>query len=117
MEKLSLDDLGQNVSRKRGSMGIRAAAAEIGISPATLSRIERGHVPDVKTLAKICDWLGVEPGRYLGTPEIIKNHDDTALEIAFKKGGTFSQQTSKSLANLIMAAHDEFTKTIKAEGH
>jgi len=98
-------------------MGIRAAAAEIGISAATLSRIERGHVPDVNTLSKICAWLDVEPGRYLGAPEQIKNHDDSALEIAFKKGQTFSPQTSKSLASLIMAAHDQFTKTIKAEGH
>ncbi len=37
--------------------GIRAFAAELGISPATLSRIENGENMDGKTLAKIINWL------------------------------------------------------------
>ncbi len=38
-------------------LGIREAAAELGISPATLSRIERGESMDGATLAKILHWL------------------------------------------------------------
>jgi DNA-binding XRE family transcriptional regulator len=37
--------------------GVRSVAQEIGISPATLSRIERGEDCDGKTLAKILTWL------------------------------------------------------------
>lgn len=33
---------------------------EIGISKATLSRIERGSLPDIETFIKICNWLQVE---------------------------------------------------------
>ncbi len=39
------------------SMGIRAAAKEIGISPTTLSKVERGHMPDQKALQSIWGWL------------------------------------------------------------
>ena len=56
------EGLGSLLQQKRGSMGIRAAAGEIGISPATLSRIEHGSLPDLETLGKVCRWLGVDPG-------------------------------------------------------
>lgn len=35
-----------------GSMGVRAAAGEIGISPATPSRVKNGRVPDLETLRR-----------------------------------------------------------------
>lgn len=36
---------------------VREAAKKIGISPATLSRLENGNTPDVNTLAMTADWL------------------------------------------------------------
>ena len=42
--------------RKMADLGIREAAQEMGISPATLSRVERGGDVDGKTLAKIIMW-------------------------------------------------------------
>ena len=41
----------------RGHRGIRAAAREIGVSPTTLSRIERGFPPSMKTYKKLQEWL------------------------------------------------------------
>lgn len=38
-------------------IGIREAAAQIGISRSTLSRVERGFEVDGATLAKILCWL------------------------------------------------------------
>ena len=43
------------VRAKRGSMGLRAAAEEIGdISASTLSRIEQGRIPDLDTFFRLC---------------------------------------------------------------
>lgn len=36
---------------------VRSVGKEIGISAATLSRIERGHSPSGKSLAKILTWM------------------------------------------------------------
>ena len=36
------------------------AAKEIGISKATLSRLNREHVPDVETYFKCCQWLKID---------------------------------------------------------
>ena len=45
-------------------MNMDIAAKEIGISKATLSRLEKGNMPDVKTLAKLCKWLNTKPNKY-----------------------------------------------------
>lgn len=48
------------VQDKAAGRGLRSLASEIGISAATLSRLMRGYSPDVATLEKICEWLGVD---------------------------------------------------------
>lgn len=43
--------------RNVNDIGVRDLAPEIGISIATLSRVERGHQMDLATWLKIQDWL------------------------------------------------------------
>jgi transcriptional regulator with XRE-family HTH domain len=107
--------LGNLLQQKRGSMGIRAAAGEIGISPATLSRIEHGRVPDLDTLRKVCRWLGVEPAEYLGGSET-RPAAVSGLQVVFKKDRAVTQNTSKALGKLIIAAYRQFSE-IDAAGH
>lgn len=40
-------------------LGIREAAREIGISSATLCRVETGRIPSVQALWRICCWSGI----------------------------------------------------------
>lgn len=46
--------------RASAQIGMRDLAAEMGLSIATLSRIERGHAMDADTLLKIWAWLNLE---------------------------------------------------------
>src|SRR4051812_34704947 len=62
----TLATLGARVKKRRGDKTLRETAKEIGISPATLMRVEAGRIPDVETFGKICRWLGDDPGSYLG---------------------------------------------------
>ena len=39
--------------------GLRNAAKNIGVSPATLSRIENGRLPDLINCKKICNYLNI----------------------------------------------------------
>jgi transcriptional regulator with XRE-family HTH domain len=105
---MNIDDLAPMVLRKRGNMGVRAAAKEIGISPTTLTRIEKGNVPDVATLEKICTWLGEEPAQFTGVG---------TLQIAFRNEKTVPLKTAKSLAKLIERASEKFAQHIKTVGH
>ena len=45
-------------------MTMDEACKEIGISKATLSRLENSKLPGVETLGKVCAWLGTEPNKY-----------------------------------------------------
>jgi transcriptional regulator with XRE-family HTH domain len=46
------------IKEKRGKRVLRDVSIEIGdVSPATLSRIEQGKIPDVDTFIKLCKWL------------------------------------------------------------
>lgn len=112
---MNLKTLGNLLQQKRGSMGIRAAAGEIGISPATLSRIENGRVPDLETLRKVCSWLGVDAAEYLGGSET-RQTGVSGLQVVFKKDRAVSQNTSKALGKLIIAAYRQFVE-IDAAGH
>lgn len=38
-------------------IGLRELAKMVKISPATLSRVENGGMPDVNTLINVCEWL------------------------------------------------------------
>jgi transcriptional regulator with XRE-family HTH domain len=107
-KRMKIEDVARLLAKKRGSMGLRAAAGEIGISPTTLSRIENGHVPDVATLNKICIWLEEDPSQFTGIG---------GLQVAFKKKQTAPPRTAQSLARLIELASKQFAKKIDAEGH
>lgn len=105
---MRIEDLAALVQKRKGSMGVRATAAEIGISPTTLSRIEKGHVPDMGTLEKVCAWLEEDMQKFTGIG---------GLQIAFKKKTAVSPETAKSLARLIELASRQFADEINAEGH
>jgi transcriptional regulator with XRE-family HTH domain len=67
--------------RRRRRLSLRDLADEIGVSFNTLSRIERGHVPELKTYELIVKWLGAPgqglfevPGVPPSTTELIAKH-------------------------------------------
>lgn len=55
---------GEQVKQFRGEDGMRHAAWEIGISPSTLSRIERGYAPDVNTFLALMYWMNEDVEQY-----------------------------------------------------
>ena len=102
MPKITLSALGRQLSEKRGERGIREVSKEIGISPATLSRVERGFLPDVETFGKICRWLKLDPREILGVPTT----PQTAPKIGvhFRKDQVLAPKTAHALAQMILAA-------------
>jgi transcriptional regulator with XRE-family HTH domain len=101
---LTIDDFGRLLVAKRGSRGVRAAATDAGVSSATFSRVENGHIPDLQSFAKLCAWLGRDPREFLG----MGPRDDTSGEsqavVHFKKQKTVKVETARALGELILAA-------------
>lgn len=101
---LPIQELGRRVVARRGTLGVRAAAAEVGVSSATLSRVENGQMPDLETFAKICRWLNVDPNEFLGFAPA--KEGTSMASVHFRKEKAVDVATAKSLANLILAAQD-----------
>ncbi len=102
MKILAIESLGEAAREKRGSEDIRATAAAIGISPATLSRIENGHLPDLETFRRICDWLGANPAEVLGFQPSTAH--PAPVEVHFRKQSTQQPATMAALGEMIAAA-------------
>ena len=62
-----IEALGGLVRKRRGTRTLREVAMTIDVSAATLLRIESGRIPDVETFGKICRWLELDPGVFLGS--------------------------------------------------
>lgn len=108
MGTLTLHQLGEVLRERRGSRGIREVAAEIAISPATLSRVERGHLPDLNTFGLICKWLEIDPAEVLQINPRRENpaapNQGISANVHFKGGQTSSPALAKALAELIISA-------------
>lgn len=98
----TLENLGRLLHEKRGDRGIREVAREIGISHATLSRVERGHLPDLENYQKICKWLGIDIAAVTGIDS--KKVPTPVAQVHFRKAPTISPKTAQALAQMILAA-------------
>ena len=100
------------VRDKRGGKTLREAAGKIGIGPATLMRVENGRIPDVTTFGKICKWLEVDPGNFLGFNKSDTDTSDKAagmqpgllVSAHLKADQTPDPDTVRALANMILWA-------------
>jgi transcriptional regulator with XRE-family HTH domain len=104
---MPLEDLGRLILARRTErgLGIRGAAKEIGISHATLARVEKGFLPDLENYEKIRKWLGdhedVVPTRTSAT---------NAPQVHFRREKTATRETAAALARMILAAQDAWSK-------
>ena len=103
MDSIRIDRLAQRIQERRAGKGIREAATEVGVSPATLSRVENGKIPDLETFSKVCKWLGEDPAVYLGIRPAPLSSTPTA-RVHFKKGAAIKKDSAKALGELILAA-------------
>lgn len=102
MAKIILQTVGKKLADKRGAKGIRETAREIGISHGTLSRLERGYLPDLDTFKKVCAWLDVNPNDILGVHT--QSHQVPNVAVHFRKKQTLAPVTAHALAEMILAA-------------
>lgn len=64
VQNLDLAQLGAMLRVRRGSLSLRQAAAEAGVSFSTLTRVEAGAQPDLASFTRLCAWLGVPPSEF-----------------------------------------------------
>jgi transcriptional regulator with XRE-family HTH domain len=108
MDEIRIKRLSEQIQLRRAGKGIREAAKEVGISHATLSRVENGKIPDLDTFGKICVWLGEDPAVYLGIRPVVGAIGATTARVHFKKGVTIRPESAKALSEMILLAQQAF---------
>ena len=85
---------------------MRETAAEIGISPATLLRVEGGRIPDVLTFGRLCKWLDLDPKSFLGFPErdLARTETGVVMSAHFKADRNPQEETIRALAQMLLLA-------------
>jgi transcriptional regulator with XRE-family HTH domain len=97
------------LSEKRAEKGVREFARELGISPATLSRIERGKLPDLDTFERICSALKIDPAEMLEVEGVkpkpaISKPQSAEPAVHFRADAHYTPEAAQDLAALILAA-------------
>jgi transcriptional regulator with XRE-family HTH domain len=101
---MSMLKLGKLLMERRGGTGVREFAKFLGISPATLSRVEHGHLPDIETFSKICDRLGLDPSEFLQITKQTENAGPGSASVHFRADVQLTPSAARDLAQLIIAA-------------
>jgi transcriptional regulator with XRE-family HTH domain len=116
---MTLLRLGALLRDRRGSRGIREVSREIGVSPATLTRVEAGRLPDLLTFRKIAEWLKINPAELLGIPaensprSASSENMPSEAAVHLKADQALPPAAAQDLAELIVYAHKELARRIR----
>jgi transcriptional regulator with XRE-family HTH domain len=96
--------------RRKRRLSLREVSYETGISVNTLSRVERGYLPDLKNYQRLIDWLGVPADTFLetsttespaGTLDLVARH--------FRADPGLTSEAAEKLTSLV---HDMYSKLV-----
>jgi transcriptional regulator with XRE-family HTH domain len=105
------------------SANLREAAKAAGVSPATLSRVQRGgHTPDRDALAAIARWLQVPIDKLLAEPPPV---DQTTpemstvekIEVHLRADPNLSAKAAATLADVFRALYEELAARQQGASH
>lgn len=99
---LAVDQLGQELRRRRTELrlSLRDVEGITGISAATLSRTERGRVPEVGVIEKLAGWLQVNVVTAGEGKSEIRTDEDLKRTIAvhLRANKNLSESTARAIA-------------------
>jgi len=110
MSSLDTQRFSEMIKSKRGSIGLRALATEIGVSASTLSRIEQGNLPDIDTYLKLCDWLEVSPD-FFTVSGLSEENAKFGVIAHLRADKSLPSETAEALIRMINLAYDATTNT------
>lgn len=119
---ITLEQLGAELKRTREERGLSLRQAEeaIGVSAATLSRIERGSQPELAVVNKLAPWLGVsiaasgDPRPSILTDEDLKR----TISVHLRANKNLSEEVARSIVDsfeLIMKLETERARVREAD--
>jgi transcriptional regulator with XRE-family HTH domain len=126
-DAVDVDELRRRVGdyRRERGLSLRAAAAESGVPLNTLSRVEKGQLPDLPNFGRLMTWVGLDPAAVFGnaqrqrpqsTPDAIRASLHSDPHLTEQAANQIAELVSNLYANLATAPsqaqlHLRVTKT------
>jgi transcriptional regulator with XRE-family HTH domain len=106
------DELGARLRARRRELGLnlREAAAASGVSTATLSRVERGRLPDRDNIFKLIDWLGLGGGEAYAEPHPPGAGTLEAIELHLRADKELSRDDADALSQMVRLAYERLRR-------
>lgn len=104
-EPIDVDKLRARVvdyRRERG-LSMRAAAAESGVPLNTLSRVEKGHLPDLTNFTRLVTWAGLDLSTILRGPQRTDRAESTTdtIRASLRSDPHLTEQAATQIADLV----------------
>ncbi|MET9221328.1 helix-turn-helix domain-containing protein [Streptomyces sp. NPDC003300] len=105
-----------DAARTTKKLSWRQLAAEVGVSPSTMTRLANGHRPDVDAFAALVHWLGAPAESFMVDSEIGSTRQSAGepellvqLAPLLRSRSDLSEEDVKYLEEVIGAAMRRFT--------
>jgi transcriptional regulator with XRE-family HTH domain len=119
-DEVDLTKLAALVAKKRDGRPFREIAEEIGdVSSPTLSRIEKGRLPDLETFMRLCRWLGTSPETFQtsvsarSTAPQLNNEEEVCAFLRADRN--LPSETANALTKMIELAYRNASGSARAE--
>ena len=112
LAKVNIEELARRIRGKRGNRSLRDVAEEANISFSTLSRVEKGRVPDLETYTNLCAWLNVSADTFTSATVAPKSNEEK-IYMHLRADPTLPADVSESLVVMIRAMIKEHSKPKK----
>lgn len=103
-EPVDADELSRRVADRRRELGLslRAAADDSGVPFNTLSRVEKGHLPDLANFGRLVAWVGLDPASFFrGTPKVRVDSTPSAVSATLHADPHLTEQAASQIADLV----------------
>lgn len=99
-------------TRQQRGISLREAAAEIGVSAPTLSRIERGASrPDIETLDAVASWVGLDRSVvYASAGKSVKPSTPIAVQALILSDPALDAESAAALSEMFRVAYEQLTR-------
>ena len=101
---VDIDELRRLVGDYRSERGLslRADAEESGVPLNTLSRVEKGHLPDLANFGRLVTWIGLDPSEVFGATHRERAQSTTdAIRVSLHNDPRLTEKAANQIAELV----------------
>lgn len=103
-EPINVEELRARVVEHRRALGLslRAASEDSGVPLNTLSRVERGHLPDLANFSRLMTWLGLEPTQFFhGAGRHRTDNTTDTIRATLRRDPYLTSQAASQIAEIV----------------